>query len=76
VVTHESHVEIVGHRGNMGSRECNEKLSLRRAESVKKWLVERGIPREGLITTGAGYCEPLACDGGPARRVKNRWIEF
>jgi len=76
VVNPNAQVEIIGHTDNIGSQEYNERLSLRRAQSVKNWLVKKGIASERLTATGAGSREAIASNGTPAGRAKNRRIEF
>ncbi|MFN0156783.1 MAG: OmpA family protein [Bacteroidota bacterium] len=69
-------VQIVGHTDNTGSRTTNEKLSFRRAESVKAWLVKKGIPGSRMTTAGRGPDEPIAENDTPEGRLMNRRIEF
>lgn len=67
---------ISGHTDSKGSRELNTKLSLARAESVKTYLVGKGIDGSRLTTRGAGPDEPRASNDDAAGRQKNRRIEF
>ncbi len=69
-------VEIQGHTDNVGKRAMNMKLSLRRAESVKKWLVNKGIAPARITTKGFGPDEPLVPNTTAEGRQKNRRIEF
>ncbi len=69
-------VEIVGHADEVGSREYNVSLSQRRADSVKAWLVKKGVPSDRIETRGVGPDEPLDTSGTEAGRAKNRRIEF
>jgi OOP family OmpA-OmpF porin len=69
-------VEIVGYTDDIGDPAQNELLSLRRAESVKSWLVKKGIPAWRLTTVGKGPREPLAPNDTPEGRARNRRIEF
>jgi len=75
-------VWIYGHTDAKGSDAYNQRLSERRAESVKAWLVEHGkIPAEVLKTRGDGERRPVApntkADGSddPEGRAKNRRVE-
>ena len=52
-------VQITGFTDSKGDEEYNKKLSLRRANSVKDWLVKNGIQNE-IITIGKGEAEPIA----------------
>ena len=69
-------VEIVGHTDNVGSFLRNEKLSLSRAQSVKTWLVHRGISPRRITTSGKGPREPKASNATPEGRAMNRRIEL
>jgi outer membrane protein OmpA-like peptidoglycan-associated protein len=69
-------VDIEGHTDAKGSAAYNQKLSEHRAESVKRWLVEReGIPADRLTTRGAGASRPVADNSTDAGRQKNRRVE-
>jgi outer membrane protein OmpA-like peptidoglycan-associated protein len=69
-------VEIVGHTDNIGTKEYNDYLSLRRAEAVRTWLVNRGTQPSRLSMSGRGFAEPIAPNTTPEGRAKNRRIEF
>jgi outer membrane protein OmpA-like peptidoglycan-associated protein len=69
-------VEIEGHTDSKGDDAYNQRLSERRAESVKRWLVEReGIAMDRLATHGAGESQPLADNATDAGRQRNRRVE-
>jgi outer membrane protein OmpA-like peptidoglycan-associated protein len=69
-------VEISGHTDSQGSRDHNLDLSQRRAEAVKKWLVDRGVADSRITTRGVGPDEPVDTNETKAGRAKNRRIEF
>jgi outer membrane protein OmpA-like peptidoglycan-associated protein/opacity protein-like surface antigen len=69
-------VEIAGYTDNVGKPEANENLSARRAQSVKSWLVGKGIPANRLTTVGKGMRDPIAPNDSPDGRAQNRRIEF
>ena len=69
-------VEISGHTDSTGNREHNMDLSQRRADAVKRYLVEHGINAARLETRGGGPDEPLDSNAREAGRAKNRRIEF
>jgi OOP family OmpA-OmpF porin len=69
-------IMIVGHTDNKGQRDYNVELSQRRAESVKTYLVERGIKEDRITTEGVGPDEPLDTNDTKAGRANNRRIEF
>jgi OmpA-OmpF porin, OOP family len=67
---------IEGHTDNVGAAEYNEKLSLRRAESVRKYLVEKfGIDGSRLTAKGYGLTRPVADNATEEGRQKNRRID-
>lgn len=69
-------VEISGHTDNVGNKKKNQKLSLDRANSVKKWLTDRGIDGKRITTKGYGPDKPIAPNDTPENKQKNRRIEF
>ncbi|MBK8235631.1 MAG: OmpA family protein [Deltaproteobacteria bacterium] len=69
-------VEISGHTDSSGKREHNVDLSQRRAEAVKKYLVDAGIDAGRITTRGAGPDEPRADNKTKAGKAQNRRIEF
>jgi OOP family OmpA-OmpF porin len=69
-------VTIEGHTDNVGGAKYNEKLSQKRAESVKKYLVDRfGIAVSRLTAKGYGLTKPIADNKTAAGRQKNRRVE-
>jgi outer membrane protein OmpA-like peptidoglycan-associated protein len=69
-------VEIRGYTDNVGKPAANVKLSQRRADAVKAWLVAKGIDGTRLGTKGLGAQNPIADNTTPEGRLKNRRIEF
>jgi outer membrane protein OmpA-like peptidoglycan-associated protein len=69
-------VEISGHTDNVGKVDYNKDLARRRAESVKTYLVSKGVAAERITTRGAGPDEPIADNTNAKGRAKNRRIEF
>lgn len=69
-------VEISGHTDSDGNREHNVDLSQRRAESVKKYLVDKGIDSSRLSTKGYGPDQPIADNKTKKGKSQNRRIEF
>ncbi|MCU0342272.1 MAG: OmpA family protein [Ignavibacterium sp.] len=69
-------VEISGHTDSDGSAKSNQKLSEARAESVKDWLVKKGIDSNRLSTVGFGEDKPVADNKTKEGKQKNRRIEF
>lgn len=69
-------VEIVGHTDDTGDRAYNVGLSERRAESVRKYMLGKGIDASRIEAKGAGPDQPLVPNNQPGGRQKNRRIEF
>jgi outer membrane protein OmpA-like peptidoglycan-associated protein len=69
-------IEISGHTDNVGSQQSNQKLSLRRAQAVRNWLVQKGIASNRMKTVGKGQNEPVASNETDEGRSENRRIEF
>jgi outer membrane protein OmpA-like peptidoglycan-associated protein len=76
VVNPDVRVEIAGYTDNVGSAAINERLSQRRADAVKAWLVKRGIGARRMTTIGKGMRDPIAPNDVPEGRAQNRRIEF
>jgi OOP family OmpA-OmpF porin len=74
-------VRIVGHTDSIGSDSYNQALSERRAQSVKAYLVSKGIAASRLSTEGRGESEPIADNmrngrDNPEGRAMNRRAEL
>lgn len=65
----------VGHTDNVGADAYNDRLSLRRAEAVKAYLVSKGIPADKVRTEGRGKREPIADNATAEGRAKNRRVD-
>jgi OmpA-OmpF porin, OOP family len=68
-------VIIVGHTDSDGSDAMNLKLSLRRAEAVKAFLVAQGMPAERFYSEGKGERSPVADNRTAAGKAANRRVE-
>jgi outer membrane protein OmpA-like peptidoglycan-associated protein len=69
-------VSVNGHTDDVGTEEYNQKLSERRAQAVRDYLVEAGVPEEILSVTGHGKSRPLVLGTSPEARAKNRRVEL
>lgn len=69
-------LDVQGHTDNTGNSQYNYDLSVKRAESVKKFLVENGINDSRLSTKGFGETRPVASNDTEEGRAENRRIEF
>lgn len=68
-------VELTGHTDAIGSASYNEKLSVRRAQAVRDYLVTLGISNERIGTRGMGEKEPIGDNKTAEGRAKNRRVE-
>ena len=66
---------VVGHTDSIGTDEYNRKLSLRRADSVKTYLVSQGVPQIKIRADGRGESEPVASNKTADGRSQNRRVE-
>ena len=66
----------VGHTDSIGSDAYNQKLSVRRAEAVKAYLVSKGIEKNRIYTEGKGEKQPVADNKTKEGRAKNRRVEI
>lgn len=71
----EQRFEIAGHTDNTGREEDNRRLSQQRAESVKRYLVKKGISSDRILAKGYGPSKPVATNDTPEGRQKNRRTE-
>jgi outer membrane protein OmpA-like peptidoglycan-associated protein len=72
----EIEVEIQGHTDNVGKHDMNVKLSQKRADAVKAWLVKKNIAASRITTKGFGPDKPVAPNTTPEGKQQNRRIEF
>ncbi|HEY9094216.1 MAG TPA: OmpA family protein [Hydrogenophaga sp.] len=69
-------VIAVGHTDAIGTNDYNQKLSIRRVEAVKAYLVSKGVPADQIKTEGRGESEPVASNQTREGRSKNRRVEI
>lgn len=66
----------VGHTDSVGTDAYNQKLSVRRAEAVKAYLVSKGLEKNRVYTEGKGKKQPIADNKTAEGRAKNRRVEI
>ncbi|MGV8898974.1 MAG: outer membrane protein OmpA [Burkholderiaceae bacterium] len=66
----------VGHTDSIGSDAYNQKLSIRRAEAVKAYLISKGVETNRVYTEGKGEKQPVASNKTAAGRAQNRRVEI
>lgn len=69
-------IQIIGHTDNVGQRQANLALSHARAERVREYFSQHGVPAAGLSVIGRGPDEPVADNATADGRARNRRIEF
>lgn len=67
---------LSGHTDNVGSEDFNLKLSTKRAEAVKNYLINKGIAAERITAKGFGESMPIAPNDTEENRALNRRVEF
>lgn len=68
-------IEISGHTDSVGKAKANKKLSQRRAESCRRYLMKKGVHGTRIIAVGYGQEQPIASNDTPEGRQQNRRIE-
>ncbi|HPB99053.1 MAG TPA: OmpA family protein, partial [Polyangiaceae bacterium] len=69
-------VAVQGHTDNRGGRDLNMKLSQDRADSVMRYLVNKGVVASRLTATGYGFDKPIDTNDTAEGRQRNRRVEF
>jgi len=69
-------INVVGHTDSIGSEEYNQALSLRRATSVKDYMVSEGIDPGIIDVSGMGESDPVASNDTKEGRAQNRRVDI
>ena len=69
-------VRIEGHTDSRGGRAYNQKLSQRRAASVRRYLIDKGVSGDRLVAKGYGLSKPIADNSTEEGMYENRRVEF
>ena len=69
-------VEVQGHTDNVGTEDTNLRLSQRRAQAVRNYLISKGVKRSRLDAKGYGNSAPVATNDTEDGRGQNRRVQF
>ena len=69
-------LQIEGHTDSVGTDEFNQQLSERRADSVRDFLAEQGVPASSITAKGFGKTQPVASNDTAEGRQRNRRVEL
>lgn len=69
-------LEVSGYSDNVGDSEANQQLSKKRADAVRAYLVNAGVPAGSLVAQGYGDANPVTSNDTESGRFANRRIEF
>jgi outer membrane protein OmpA-like peptidoglycan-associated protein len=76
ILRHDLVVEVQGHTDWVGTDAYNIGLSNRRAASVRRYLLDRGVPEDRLQSKGYGESQPIATNETDEGRAQNRRVVF
>ncbi len=72
----QTYVDVIGHTDSKGSKEYNQRLSEKRAQSVARYLESRVVISERVMADGRGEVDPIATNGTHKGRAMNRRVEI
>jgi len=70
------HLEVEGHTDAVGGDDYNQKLSENRAQAVRDYLIQQGIPDNSIVSRGLGKTQPVATNDTAEGRQQNRRVEL
>ena len=68
-------IKLAGYTDNLGSKAYNLKLSVKRAGTIKRYLLNKGLDEDEIIVVGYGEANPIAPNDTPSGRYQNRRVE-
>jgi outer membrane protein OmpA-like peptidoglycan-associated protein len=69
-------LEVGGYTDNAGNPAANQRLSQQRADSVRHFLIDKGVKSDSLVAKGHGDSNPIASNDTEEGRFRNRRIEY
>jgi outer membrane protein OmpA-like peptidoglycan-associated protein len=69
-------IQLEGHTDSVGSDDFNQKLSEQRADTVRGYLIDEGVPADTVSAIGLGKANPIASNDTAAGRQKNRRVDM
>ena len=69
-------LQVEGHTDSVGTDEFNQELSGRRADAVRDYLAQEGVPASSITAKGFGKTQPVATNDTPEGRQRNRRVEL
>jgi outer membrane protein OmpA-like peptidoglycan-associated protein len=69
-------IHLEGHTDSIGTDEYNQRLSEQRADAVRDYLLQQGVPPTNLTAVGLGKADPVASNDTAAGREQNRRVEM
>jgi outer membrane protein OmpA-like peptidoglycan-associated protein len=69
-------VEVGGHTDSDGSAAANMKLSQKRADAVRDYLIKKGVPASQMTSKGYGESQPISDNKSPEGKAMNRRVEL
>ena len=72
----DGHFLVTGHTASTGDPKGEAELSIKRARTIARELVERGVPNQNLLCKGMGGTVPVADNSSPEGKARNRRVEI
>ena len=69
-------IDVIGHTDSDGTEEYNQALSVRRAESVRDYLVSEGVDGSIIDVSGQGESNPIVSNATREGRAQNRRVDI